>query len=443
MAEFTKNTIENDSSKKENSALLVKINELKSEIDFLTQTNTETQTKKDKIRETLETGIRELEHAKDRVKKLEEDKEYLIEDFENLKSEYEKAINDYNLLLTEYDKLKNDNQELAIKKEENEKFLINQTSLEKNLLKDKTNIKIENDLNLEDLNKKNEEIGIFKLKIDELEKKTTEQTHKFNNEIEREKKNNENYKQEKDDIIRNSNEKLKNVEKNYFTYKQLYEEVINEFSSYKEKIEKTSVEKQNNSQSKSLHDDKIELFKKENEKLKEKIENLEKNSKIEENSEKIKELTNSYENQLKIKSTIEKEYDQLKDYTSLINQEFEALKENYYYQINLKEDEIQRLNSDLNEYINEINKYKKQLSEYTNELEYLQSENSKLLRDNNQDYQLILDESNKKERELIKVYDECKKKLFLHADCDVRNRSVCTLWEEQFYISKKLIVNYS
>ena len=139
MAEFTKNTIENDSSKKENSALLVKINELKSEIDFLTQTNTETQTKKDKIRETLETGIRELEHAKDRVKKLEEDKEYLIEDFENLKSEYEKAINDYNLLLTEYDKLKNDNQELAIKKEENEKFLINQTSLEKNLLEHKKN----------------------------------------------------------------------------------------------------------------------------------------------------------------------------------------------------------------------------------------------------------------------------------------------------------------
>ena len=115
------------------------INELRTEIDYLKKINDDMQIKKERIIETLEAGIKELEEAKERVKTLEQEKDYLNEDVETLKIEYDKTINDYNNLVTEYERIKEENSKFLVQINNMEKDLENQNLLQKRLIDHKNN----------------------------------------------------------------------------------------------------------------------------------------------------------------------------------------------------------------------------------------------------------------------------------------------------------------
>jgi chromosome segregation ATPase len=55
--------------------------------------------KKEKIKESLENGIKELEEAKERVKAVEDEKDYINEQHEVLNNEHQKLINEYDDLV--------------------------------------------------------------------------------------------------------------------------------------------------------------------------------------------------------------------------------------------------------------------------------------------------------------------------------------------------------
>lgn len=90
---------ETDKCRKELIQSEVIINELRQEMDFLKETNDEMNSKKEKIKESLENGIRELEEAKERVRSLELEKEYLADELNELKDYSDKILKEYETCL--------------------------------------------------------------------------------------------------------------------------------------------------------------------------------------------------------------------------------------------------------------------------------------------------------------------------------------------------------
>ena len=117
------------------------VNQLKQEIDQFKRANEDMKFKKEKINETLESGIMELEQARNKVNNLEAEKDNIRQELEILKGEYENIINDYNLLLKEYEKLKAEYTTCyeGAKKMEQEKKSENEKLISQITLKDKQN----------------------------------------------------------------------------------------------------------------------------------------------------------------------------------------------------------------------------------------------------------------------------------------------------------------
>jgi chromosome segregation ATPase len=439
IVECTRYKSESEINKKENIILNIKINELKQEIEYLTKANQEMHIKKEKIRETLETGIKELEVAKERVKKLEQDKEYLIEDFENVKIEYEKAINDYNLLLTEYEKIKSENIELLEKKQELDKAMVTQSTLEnkliehktnfeklnedyKSILKERNNFETENTLNQEEIQSKNNQISELKEKIERQEELLKVDKDKLNDEIKcyhkqlnlLEKLNSDNLASisSKENIIKKLEDKVLYLENNSNTYKQLFEDVTNEFTQFKGKSEEESETLKNIQKELKELKENSDKLKEENTKLKETTEILEKeNNKkkenLEEHDSKLKGLTESCENFIKNKSELEKQNVELKEFSEKVSEELDNLKKNYTEEINLKESEIEQIYSELAKFKNERDLYKSKLNEYTNDLEFLKNENINLEKESLYKVKLLQEENDRKDKNLRKSYEDC------------------------------------
>ncbi len=69
--------------------------ELKNEVEFLNKTSEDMKIKKEKIRDSLNGGIKELEMARERIGELEYEKNELIEENNSIKTEYEKMMKEY------------------------------------------------------------------------------------------------------------------------------------------------------------------------------------------------------------------------------------------------------------------------------------------------------------------------------------------------------------
>ena len=406
-----KNRVENENNKNEIISLNKNICKLKKEIESITFLNHEYKSKYEKLNIKFEKDIKNLNQTKEFIKSLENDKEKILLDLDNVKSDYEKMINQYNLLITDYDKIKNENSEISLNKTKIEGLLQKETSLEfklseqmtiydklkeefKIVLNDKSKTELENKLNIEELKKKNNEFDILNQKNEEYKRIKNEETQKLNNEIE-----NLNKKIEKLEL------EIKNLELISKKTNKIQEENIQNIDKNYDDFSKSNLR---------TDDQKIS-------------ETFENNDKVfylirEENLNKIKKSVEGNENSSKSKQELDN--DVMKNYSKMLSKELQILKENYKNEINLKEEEILKLYSDLNNYKRDKELYRNKLNEYTNELEFLQNENTKLQKEYQYKFKLIQDENNQKNYHLIKTNQECYQDLEFYTNLSQERKEV-------------------
>ena len=406
-----KNRVENENNKNEIISLNKNICKLKKEIESITFLNHEYKSKYEKLNIKFENDIKNLNQTKEFIKSLENDKEKILLDLDNVKSDYEKMINQYNLLITDYDKIKNENSEISLNKTKIEGLLQKETSLEfklseqmtiydklkeefKIVLNDKSKTELENKLNIEELKKKNNEFDILNQKNEEYKRIKNEETQKLNNEIE-----NLNKKIEKLEL------EIKNLELISKKTNKIQEENIQNIDKNYDDFSKSNLR---------TDDQKIS-------------ETFENNDKVfylirEENLNKIKKSVEGNENSSKSKQELDN--DVMKNYSKMLSKELQILKENYKNEINLKEEEILKLYSDLNNYKRDKELYRNKLNEYTNELEFLQNENTKLQKEYQYKFKLIQDENNQKNYHLIKTNQECYQDLEFYTNLSQERKEV-------------------
>lgn len=92
VVDIAKIKAEGDKYRKELVMAQVLIGELKGEIEYLKKNCEDMTIKKEKIKENLESGIRELENAKGQVTCLENEKEDIIQNFDELKNDHSKIL---------------------------------------------------------------------------------------------------------------------------------------------------------------------------------------------------------------------------------------------------------------------------------------------------------------------------------------------------------------
>ena len=406
-----KNRVENENNKNEIISLNKNICKLKKEIESITFLNHEYKSKYEKLNIKFENDIKNLNQTKEFIKSLENDKEKILLDLDNVKSDNEKMINQYNLLITDYDKIKNENSEISLNKTKIEGLLQKETSLEfklseqmtiydklkeefKIVLNDKSKTELENKLNIEELKKKNNEFDILNQKNEEYKRIKNEETQKLNNEIE-----NLNKKIEKLEL------EIKNLELISKKTNKIQEENIQNIDKNYDDFSKSNLR---------TDDQKIS-------------ETFENNDKVfylirEENLNKIKKSVEGNENSSKSKQELDN--DVMKNYSKMLSKELQILKENYKNEINLKEEEILKLYSDLNNYKRDKELYRNKLNEYTNELEFLQNENTKLQKEYQYKFKLIQDENNQKNYHLIKTNQECYQDLEFYTNLSQERKEV-------------------
>jgi len=313
---------ESDKYRKELIMAQVLISELKQEVDFMKRTNDEMYVKREKIKESLETGLKELDEAKLQVNILEQEKNHLSENFSEEKLFNQKLKNEIQDILITNKKIEKELNEQIRKNTELQNQLQNQnllnnkinelkTSFEQlyqnyeNTLKDKTNIEIE-------CNKLNDEIKLRKSELENARNSLLEKEERF----ESEKKN-----------LFTENENLRNLNKSG-------EKQINElFSSIKEKDrESKKLEEKLLSAENSLSNYKKYLRESES-----KIENLEKRSK--EQNHLISEIKESLENTTRDKEKFYMELIELRNQYDNVTRENSKLQK----QLELKERNYQKL----------------------------------------------------------------------------------------------------
>ena len=244
------------------------INELRTEIDYLKKINDDMQIKKERIIETLEAGIKELEEAKERVKTLEQEKDYLNEDVETLKIEYDKTINDYNNLVTEYERIKEENSKFLVQINNMEKDLENQNLLQKRLIDHKNNYeKISLDYqnlknfteNLEKENSNNlQQIKELKEEKNYLINNYEEKISSLNNDKNSLSSDYDNLNKQFKIIERKCNEALNNFKEKSFEHKGLEEKYASIDYNYQNEKKKNEILSNENKESISKIEAKLE-----------------------------------------------------------------------------------------------------------------------------------------------------------------------------------------
>ena len=243
LIDFTRLKNESDKYKKEYLLSNIIINELKQEIQQYIKANDEMKNRKEKINQTLESGIMELEQARKRVIKLEEEKYCLNKEVDNLKQELGCAINDYNLLLREFENLRtqySNRLESTNKTNEEKSAIINNLesqieSIDKIICD--SSIGSNNSEEKAQSNKKNwdEQIKLIKknrLKIEELSKANHDLIQKLDNLKEAEKKFNFNLN-EKETIFKTLESDIKSRDIHIHELKRnldIFKEKLNELN---------------------------------------------------------------------------------------------------------------------------------------------------------------------------------------------------------------------
>ena len=172
----------------------VAISEMKSEIEFLREANNQMLQKKEKIKEGLEKGIKELEEAKEKVGALEAEREYLSDDLNEMKESYENLLRVNENLIDQVNSL-------HIKNEEYLQKLENQNILEDKLVEYKNNI-VQINNQMDELCNENRKLKIDNEKLNSENKKLEEDTAK--------QKNSYSELEEKHNTIKKQNEKILN-----------------------------------------------------------------------------------------------------------------------------------------------------------------------------------------------------------------------------------------
>jgi len=309
---------EGDKYKKDLLLSNILINEMKLEIEQYKKANEEMKYKKEKINQTLESGILELEQARNKVINLEEEKEVLSQELEGLKLEYENVINDYNLLLKEYEKVKGEYNSCY---DDSNKLIEEKSREVENLIKKNSDLS-ENNVNL-----KKEIDGL--LNSQKEDKKSIDETKKNINDVVKEK---ENLLIENEKLI----ERINDLDKEKDFIKEEYEKIHN---SYESDLKK--------------RDDEIDELIKNVESFNEKF------------SEIKKQLLNKEEEIKKLnESLIQKEY-MIKDLNERV-EEFEKIDKKF-----------ELFQNETNQMLNELNYYKTLSEDYSKTIKTL-NDNFKL-----------------------------------------------------------------
>ena len=101
--------------------------ELRNEIEFLKKSNEDMKVKKEKIRDSLNGGIQELEFARERLNELESEKNEMMDQYSLIKGANEKLLKENDWILIKNKKLENEANEL-IKKLNEANLKLNETS---------------------------------------------------------------------------------------------------------------------------------------------------------------------------------------------------------------------------------------------------------------------------------------------------------------------------
>ena len=323
------------------------------------------QIKKEKIIETVEAGINELEEAKGKVSNLEREKEYLNQDVETLKIEYEKTINDYNNLVSEFEKLKEENIRKSEKYSHLEKDLENQNILQKKISDHRNNYERIN-LEYKNLKKLSEEIE--KDNNDLIQQMRFIKEEKINLINEHEERINS-LKKEKDSLYSN----LENINNQYKLLERKFNDALNNIkdksSENKRLEEKLTGLDQNYSREKRLNETLNYEFVEAKRKTDTRLHDVENT---------INEL--SCQN-----DELKRELLSKKDENNLIRDNFEKEIVNKTKEINQIYNELQRLteinnncNQELNKKDKNITKMNEKISHMKNQIEIISTLNKKI-----------------------------------------------------------------
>jgi chromosome segregation ATPase len=213
------------------------IKDLKDEIFSLRETNQEMNKKKEKIKESLENGIKELEEAKERLQALELEKDYLADELSELKEYNDKILKDYELTLERSSQQEKEIEEYRLQFED-------QQVLENKLIEYKNNFeKISNDLENLFNQKTNLEEEISSLRnqvcekdneVKKLQQEKENTNAKFSHlegDLITFKKSNEKFKNKNEELTNNLNDSLKllsETERNLEDFKSQHEKIVKE-----------------------------------------------------------------------------------------------------------------------------------------------------------------------------------------------------------------------
>jgi chromosome segregation ATPase len=410
---------EGDKYRKELVMAQVLIGELKGEIEYLKKTNEDMTIKKEKIKENLESGIRELENAKSRVTNLETEKEDIIQNFDDLKKDHSKLLEElYNSGET-VGKLECHTEDLNRKISELNAQLENKHAIENKLneykksfeklyqdfektTKDKSKV----DLEINELKEEFKKLQLENIRcrsaIEEKENdlrnlmKESENLNRHNKKIERMYDEATEFLKEREKEIRKLEDQLTQTERNLSNAKLSVEELSKDFEDHKKGAERKydSYEKnirelnsiikelKNNvstleNEKQAIYEDYL-VFKNETEKLEIEVRRL--NGEINSKDRSLNKLNDQNENLFKDFKTIEEERDKLKEERENINSDLRFWKEKYDKDINTKIGEINALNRDnsvMLRNIDDLNKIRDSLSIEINRLENLMKEKEK------------------------------------------------------------------
>jgi hypothetical protein len=407
---------ESDKYRKELIMAQVLISELKQEVDFMKRTNDEMNVKREKIKESLETGLKELDEAKLQVNILEQEKNHLNENFSDEKLFNQKLKNEIQDVLIINKKIEKELNEQIRKNTELQNQLQNQNLLNNKInelkisfeqlyqnyektLKDKTNMEIE-------CNRLNDEIKLKKSELENNRKSFIEKEERF----ELEKKNlfieNENLRnlnksgekqitelfstiKEKERESKKSEEKLLSTENSLSKYKK----ILGESESKLENLEKR--------------------FKEQNYLISEMKESLENTTRDKEKFYMdLTDLRNQHENVTRENSKLQKQLELNERNYQKLEEQFETLYKNNRH----LEDDFLNMKSQLENAIKENHywkeKYDKDITNKIGEINSLNRDYSNLKRN----FEEINSHKSQLENEI-----ETKEKLFINQKEQIRN----------------------
>ncbi len=383
--------------RKEQVLAQVLITELKQEIEFLHKANEDMNIKRERIKENLESGLFELEDAKENLCRQEAEKKELAGSYENLFQSHEKLreeLSNSNTLLGKYEKELHENakkiSDLQTENENNQiiqsKMLEYKKSFEKIYEDFETNVKdrIRLEAELIDLKEETEtnQIELNRLKIAleekeyrfESEKKLivgeAEILSKTNKKMERSKLDLENTLKEREREVAKYQDKYNDCERALKDYREKHENLELDFVDFKKvsekKIDKNErnildLHKENNMLKErvdTLNRDKENML---NELLELKSQNdrmlcdgRELEGEFELKAANMKKLNEEYEKLFRDYSELEGERKSLKMDRDLQHKEMRMLKDKYEKDLFAKNSEINSLNSELNSMKNEL-----------------------------------------------------------------------------------------